>query len=163
MSNATQRYPVMDPTGMVRLWIESGRGARAWPCQDIGSDRPDMLTPGDVRTPPDWRYTYASSRLLGPDDVVYFGKVPQARGTWTDTPAGWRAAERMARNMEREYPDNDATGAPLRMIYRYTVARITMESAERDHEGRPYHVAYLVGVWQWSALLGPREAEGADG
>lgn len=53
----------------VREWFRSGRGARLWRSVEIGAQRPEQLTPGDVTTPPHWAYTLEASELISADDI----------------------------------------------------------------------------------------------
>src|SRR3990167_1858372 len=45
------KYPVLDETGKVRKWLDEGRGVDVWQSQEIGSMRPDILTPHGAPKP----------------------------------------------------------------------------------------------------------------
>lgn len=153
-SNATP-YAVLDTAGKVKAWLDAGRGLRVWTSQEIGPRRPDMLTPGDVTDAPHWAYR-GGDRLVAAEDVVFYLKGPVYYNgethEWSDTPAGWKAAERA---LARCPADNG--NAPLKLQFRYTIERLCYASdAQYDaaHGMRPCGIHYRVAIIQWSA---PRE------
>ena len=141
------KYPIMDPSGKVQGWLDSGRGVRVWESAEIGTSYPDQITPGDVDTSPGWRYPVEASKVLKPDDVTMFHRFPNAESLFSDTPAGRKAADRLANKLE---PDNASTGAPLRVLYRYSVERIMLRETNRP-ENRA-HVSFHWAVFRWSAV-----------
>lgn len=146
-------YPIMDETGKVAQWIKDGRGVRVWESHDIGAGRPDMLTPGDVETPPHWAYPLSGSKVV--TDPVFFQRTGVVK-SWTDTPAGLRAAERYLGAMS--YNDkNEERDAPIGKVFtRYSIERhfySTEAIVSMPHGDRPLDVEYRVCVVRWTAII----------
>lgn len=153
MTTLATKYTIMDETGKVKAWLDAGRGIRVWTSPLIGEYVADILTPGDGARPDGWRFSHATSRLLSADDVVFYAKVGVAyfpahakRFTFSDTPAGWRAAENVARSLPRDNGD-----APARLSHAFTVERLSYATEEKRADGRPLDVSYAVAVIHWSA------------
>ncbi len=156
MATPANKRAIMDETGKVAAWLAAGRGIRVWTSPLIGEYVPEVFTPGDGERPDGWRFTHATSVLLGADDVVFFRKVGVAffpahakRFTFSDTAAGWKAAERVARSLPRDNGD-----AAVRLSHAFTVERLSYATEEKRADGRPLDVSYRVGVIHWSAPRG---------
>ena len=161
-------YAILDESGKVRSWIESGRKVRVWVSHDIGAGRPDMLTPGDVETPPHWAYPVAASTVYDAGEVVFFRKS-QVVADWTDSPAGWKAAERYL----DAHPDESRDAPVGKVLTTYSRERITLESTAKVHHpgtqargpipgttayDLPLMTRYRVAVVAWVAILPTDEA-----
>lgn len=159
-------YPVFDESGKVQSWLDSGRGLRVWQSHDIGAGRPDMLTPGDATEKPHWAYP-EPSEILTAADVVFFHKVMVDR-SWTDTPAGWRAAQRYLGSMSIAEKHEDVQVPIGRKLTRYTIEGLRLDSETKVHMpgtpahgpipgteayDRPLHVEYRVAVVRWVCII----------
>jgi hypothetical protein len=155
---AAATYPIMDESGKVREWIDAGRGVRVWESHDIGAGRPDMMTPGDVTMPPHWAYPIEGSRVLQTAEVTFYRRSYVVE-MWSDTPAGWKAAERMLPKLERERT------APIgKVLTSYTFERLSLETTERvkvsDDYSRPLHTISRVAIVAWTAIV--RESDESE-
>ena len=118
-----EKVAIFDPSGKVREWLDSGRGVRRWQSQEIGADRPDMFTPADSQAQPHWAYR---DTLLASEDCVFYERMPGVKELYTDSPAGWRAAHKLAEKLgEREWT---APAGTFRAAY--TVEPITLAEVE---------------------------------
>lgn len=135
-------------------WIAAGRGVRVWINQEMGINRSNILTPGDVTTPPHWSYTLQSSKVLHADDITFFEKIgvyndgSNERYTWTDTPAGLKAAQLALINLPANNGDY-----PNKFAYNYTIEPIVMVSEQKRADGRALTTHYLIAIIQWSAKI----------
>ena len=66
---ATKFTVTQESAPKVREWVRSGRGLRLWHSVEIGTQRPEQLTPADVTTPPHWAYTLEASEIVTPADI----------------------------------------------------------------------------------------------
>jgi hypothetical protein len=141
-------YPIMDESGKVREWLAAGRGVRVWASHDIGAGRPDMLTPGDVQTPPHWAYPRHASIVYTVEQVTFFERSHVVQD-WSDSPAGWKAAARLfSSGLETERV------APIgKVLTNYTIERITFHSVETVQPGRPLCTRDRVAVVAWTAIV----------
>jgi hypothetical protein len=148
-------YPIMDESGKVREWFAAGRAVRVWASHDIGAGRPDMLTPGDVQTPPHWAYPLHASIVYSAEQVTFFERS-HVVADWSDSPAGWKAAARMIGSgleSERTVPIG-------KVLTNYTVERITFHSEQTVNGGgigprgvRPLCTRCRVAVVAWTAIV----------
>lgn len=58
---------------VVMAWFTSGRGARVWRSDEIGTHRADQLTPGDAPSP---HWAYRTSTPIEPRDIMVSTRVP---------------------------------------------------------------------------------------
>jgi hypothetical protein len=128
-------YPIMDETGKVRKWLADGRNVRVWRSAEIGTNRPDMLTPGDSEVSPHWAYPLNLSEVLKPEDVTFFkkGSIVYRDGgllEWSDTAAGLKAAEKAIRTLPEDNGD-----APHKFVFEYTIERVCYETREKNDLG----------------------------
>lgn len=133
-STLTEKVSIFDPSGKVRAWFDAGRGVRHWRSQEIGAVRPDQFTPADnPAEPPHWAYK-GGDTVLAREDCTFYERMPGVKQLYTDSPAGWRAAERKAEQLDREDRARRARRAdnPHWQAYRgaYTVERITLAEVE---------------------------------
>lgn len=158
-------YAVMDPSGEVKGWLDSGRGIAVWPCLalDSGALGTDCLTPADLDKPeqarprPGWRYAAPNTRparvLMSADEVIFFQKLT-AVADFSDSPRGYEACYRW---LERTKPEMERTAPIGRVLSRYTVERLCLLSTERNGDGSltrpPLLVRYRMAVIQWSATI----------
>jgi len=157
------KYPVLDETGKVRKWLDEGRGVDVWQSQEIGSMRPDILTPHGAPKP-HWAYQVHLSNV-DPDVLTFYHPVGIVR-SWHDTPQGNRAA---ARALAKDYPDTtrEAPGGTFAQTYtlaHYTMGSITIRPEadggttlryRADGETHPtlLDVEFRVGILEWSARV----------
>ncbi len=157
-------YPIMDPSGKAKVWLDAGRGLAIWPCQALDSAQlgNDQITPADGwmpgasedaprPRPSDWRFRAERPELVitSAEEVIFFRKCYCERH-WTASPAGWRAAERYADSPERE----GVREAPIGTVYsRYSVERLSLESDKKREDGQPLLCLYRIGVIVWTAIV----------
>lgn len=153
----TKRRPIMDETGKARQWLDSGHGIAIWESHEIGANRPDILTPGDAPKP-HWAYVKAET-ITSLDACLFYSPMNVVK-SWSDTPAGLKAAQRALDKM----PDTEHD-APIGKVYTaYTIYRYTLGSIciRPDSEGGTVldrfgdnhltAVEFRVGIRQWSAI-----------
>jgi hypothetical protein len=166
-------YPVFDNEGKVRSWLDAGRGVAVWPVLAMDSSLfgSEMLTPGDHENPPNWKCGPAGTkpaRILGPEDVAFFHRVMVER-SWTETAAGWKAANRYLGGMSISEKHSDEEVPIGRKLTRYTVERFRMESDVKVHMpghpgrppvipgtepyDRPLHTEFRIGVVRWVCII----------
>ena len=149
-------YPVMDPTGQVKAWLDAGRGVAVWKSKLIGEYAPDILTPGDAKSP-GWRYgaqDATPARVLGPDDVIYF-KRAYAVADYSDSRAGFDACYRKVKELTggRDQVEREA---PIGTVYeRYTVDHLSCHSEAMGEQTppRPLLIRYRSAVILWTAIV----------
>jgi len=176
----TKRHPILDTTGTVRKWLTTGRGVAVWTSHDIGAGRADVLTPADhvceqlltcasvnavpLCRKPHWAYM-PERALLTVDDALFYlpGQIVKS---WTDGPAGYKAACRAL----AKYPD-ETREAPIGTVYTtYTLHRYAMVSAQISPDGTvldtygaplapdatghaiPTDVEHRIGIRMWNAI-----------
>ena len=149
METTTTRYPVLDESGKVRTWMDAGRKVRVWKSADLSMYRPDMLTPGDVSQAPHWAYPVADSRMLDVGNVIFYEACSiDSKLTWTDTPAGWKAAEKAL----AQCPDTSESRLVGHCYRTHTLKAVQLESKEKRSDGKPLCISFRVGVLQWSSV-----------
>lgn len=151
-------YPVLDETGKVKEWLENGRELIVWRSVEIGSRRADLLTPGDADKP-HWAYErFLWFREIG--EVLFFQKSRVVK-TYTDTPAGWKAAER---NLPDDY---ERAGLAIKSRVTHSVQRLCYETTERvpfplraefrkegaEIKDRALDVNFRIGIVEWVATI----------
>lgn len=149
------KYPVMDPSGKVRQWLADGRKVAVWEDKEISSSpAPDVLTPADGK-PGHWRYGQKPSRILELDDVTFYLKGSAVRH-WTDSPNGWKAAQRHLASLPEDNRKPDGSWPPCRLSFRYTIERLSLQSEETYTAGdfeRPLLIEFRVAIIRWSTRL----------
>lgn len=156
MTTATGRYRVLDSDGKVRQWLTEGRGVRVWRNQEIGVTRADILTPADgPEVAPHWAYKGGLARTIsGLDGCLFFEQVGIER-EWSDTVAGWRAAEAyMAKGKHAEPAERAAF---LGTVYNeWTLEHIAWQTMQRIGVGGPNERAlgrrFMVACVQWTTI-----------
>jgi hypothetical protein len=161
----TTRKPILDPTGKVRQWLDDG-GFCVWENREIGVMRHDILTPLHARQP-HWAYEKTLTIFDASECLFYLpGRIVKS---WSDTPSGYRAAQRALDRMPDETRD-----APIGRIFTtYTLHPFTLGSItiRPDSEGGTIldtygygpdtpdptrrtlvHVEFRVGIREWSAI-----------
>lgn len=157
----TERYAVLDDTGKIREWLDSGRGIAIWRDQQISSSpAPDRITPADGRAG-HWRYGNKPERvIMDPSGVAFYLAGPIVRH-WTDTAQGHDAAERHIDTLPADNRRDDGTWPPTRLLYRYTVRTFKMRAYGADgpltyraggHDV-PLAIEYRCGVQRWTLLV----------
>lgn len=159
MTTVTARRPIMDATGKVQAWLDAGRGVTIWTNQEIGSNRPDVFTPGDQATRPHWAYR-ADVTLMRAEECLFYapGRIVKS---WLDGPAGERAARKALAAM----PDATRIAPIGRVFTTYTLHRFTLGSItiRPESEGGTTldtygmhktltHVEFRVGIREWTAI-----------
>lgn len=134
----TAKYPILDTTGKVREWLDAGRGLRVWTNQEIGANRSDQLTPGDITCSPHWAYTLGSSRVLGPDDITFYTKCSGFTRIHSDSPAGWKAAEKECARLN-DQPDKEWSAPAGRFARMYTVEPVVLAECEYVDDLEPIY------------------------
>lgn len=152
-------FPVLDPTGKVRAWLDAGRRLAVWRSLDLSTVGREWFTPGDVTTPPHWSAGKVPAVVLDVAEVSFYVQS-STLADYSDTPAGARAAERYQSRAidaaERREPFGYAAGAfhdPARPLPRYSVENIEVRGPDRG-DGLPVYFAYRYAVVQWVAVAG---------
>lgn len=146
----SEKYAVLDVEGKVRDWLTASRGLRVWSSQEIGTNRPDMMTPGDVTTEPHWAYK-GGDRLLSREEVTFYLKGHvyfdgRRSYEWSSTHAGYKAAIASLDGLPK-----DNGNAPLKLSFEYTVEEVHYATAETGSGGQPLGHHFRYAVIQWSA------------
>lgn len=156
------KYPVLDETGKVKQWLTEGRGVDVWQSQEIGANRPDLLTPHGAPKP-HWAYELHLDNA-DPDSLTFYRPVHVVK-SWRDMPQGVRAAQRAL----AIYPDETREAPAGTFKTTYTLVYYTMGSihirpdaeggivlryrAEGEEHPTLLDVEFRVGILMWSAKI----------
>lgn len=155
---------ILDRDGRIKSWLDAGRGIRVWQSQDLSCARPDYFTPGGVTEAPHWAYR-GESYLLSADECAFYSRMPGVKALYSDSPAGFRAAERKAEQLgAREWTAPVGKFASLHTVERITLAAVEYldnpdgktRRAEiiRTDRSTAETVLFRVAVVEWIAKTG---------
>lgn len=162
--NHPEPFEVFDPTGKVAGWLANG-GVRVW--RNVDLSRADLgtlaFTPIDGEKP-SWQYELVEQTDM-PDRFTFYRKhgtqsafhvkgrdvLLSIKTEFSDTPAGWKAADRA---LERIYAEAETEwDAPIGHVkHVYSIERISWTSDEKREDGRPLGYRFTVNVIEWSHI-----------
>lgn len=169
-------YPVFDPTGKVAIWLDNG-GIRVWRNIDMSSAGLGSLafTPASGHeAAPSWRHKFVEQtedpsrvtfyRRMGTQTAFHSLANPGAFVTlkteWSDTPAGWRAADVALGNLYSQIETE--WDAPIGHVqHAYSLERLTWETRETREDGRPLGVHFTINIIEWSCITPANPSESA--
>jgi len=145
------RIVAHDNNGRIQDWLDRGRGVNVWQSQLLGHDAGRLaFTPGDVDSPPHWRFTLACT-IHDIASFLLFRKVGVVQ-TFTDTPQGWSAAGRRIDQL----PTLSNRQAPIGRVWTcYTLQSLryhTEHTVDMRGYERPLDSKFHVGVVEWACV-----------
>lgn len=149
-------YFVMDRSGDVKNWIESGRGVKVWRNADLGSPNVGGLafTPADTEGAPHWRYGRDPEAVCHDlADFVFFERV-RVVAEFTATAPGRKAANRAADKASAGRVDYYAPIGHVHLAYTCEeIEYVTREIIGVDGvNARPLSTRYRFAVVEWFAV-----------